>query len=219
MSNRKQNNNKNDDTLLTPENHATLLIDHQYLQLLTLRSHDPSKVAKNASILAKSAKVFNVPTLFTTAFAERQALIKEVQNVLPDQKPIDRTGLNSWDDKRVVDWVKKTGRKNLVIAGLWTEVCLNLAVQSALADGYRVYIVTDASGGENTESHSMAVHRMIQSGAIPITVLAYLSELQRDWANEKTAPTVTKLFEEHGSEFGTGLQWEWQLLGLKAGTR
>ena len=203
MSNRKQINNKKDDTLLTPENHATLLIDHQYLQLLTLGSHDPAKIAKNASLLAKSAKVFNVPTLFTTVFAERQALIKEVQNVIPDQKPIDRTSLNSWDDKRVVDWVKKTGRKNLVIAGLWTEVCLNLAVQSALADEYRVYIVTDASGGENTESHTMAVHRMIQSGAIPITVLAYLSELQRDWANEKTAPAVTKLFEEQGTEFGT----------------
>ena len=65
----------------------------------------------------------------------------------------------------------------------------------------------------------MVVPRMIQSEAIPITVLAYLSELQRDWANEKTAPAVTKLFENHGTEFGTGLQWEWQLLGLKEGTR
>jgi nicotinamidase-related amidase len=133
--------------------------------------------------------------------------------------PIDRTGLDSWDDERVVNWVKKTGHKRLVMAGLWTEVCLNLAVQSALEDGYEVYVVTDASGGENAETHAMAIQRMIQAGAVPITTLAYLSELQRDWAREKTAAAVTKLFEEHGSAFGTGLRWEWQLLALKEGTR
>ena len=207
------------DNLLTPENHALLLIDHQYLQLMSLTSHKPATVTNNATALAKAAKVFKVPTLLTTAFAERQALLKDIQAVFPEQKPIDRTGLNSWEDKRVVDWVKKTGRKKLVMAGLWTEVCLSLAVLSALGDGYEVYIIPDASGGGDAESHAMGVQRMVQAGATPLSVLAYLSELQRDWAREATVPAVLEIFEQHGGSFGSALRWEWDLLGLKEGSR
>jgi nicotinamidase-related amidase len=205
-------------SLLTPDDHALLLIDHQYLQLLALRSHTSETVVNNTTFLAKAAKLFKVPTLLTTAFAERQALFQEVQAVFPDQTPIDRTGLNSWDDPRVLDWVKKTGRKKLVMAGLWTEVCLSLPVIDALADGYEVYIVTDASGGGNTEGHERGVQRMVQAGAQPLTTIAYVSELQRDWARP-TADDVAKLFAEHGGGFGQGLRWEWQLLGLTEGTR
>ena len=205
-------------SLLTPDDHALLLIDHQYLQLLALRSHPNETVVNNTTFLAKAAKLFKVPTLLTTAFAERQALFQEVQDVFPEQEAIDRTGLNSWDDPRVIDWVKKTGKKKLVMAGLWTEVCLSMPVIDALADGYDVYIVTDASGGGNTESHERGVQRMVQAGAQPLTTIAYVSELQRDWARP-TADAVAKLFAEHGGGFGQGLRWEWQLLGLKEGTR
>jgi nicotinamidase-related amidase len=195
------------DPLLNPENHAVLLIDHQYLQLLTVRSHDGATVVNNVTALAKAAKLFNVPAL------------KEIQDVFPEQKPIDRTTLNSWEDQRVVDWVKGTGRKKLVIAGLWTEICLTFPVLSALAEGYEVYIVTDASGGATPEAHDMAVQRMIQAGAMPLTVIAYVSELQRDWGREATVPQVIDIFERHAGAFGQGLRWEWQLLALKEGTR
>ena len=205
--------------LLEPSNHALLLIDHQYLQLLTLRSHEAAQVISNATSVAKAAKIFKVPTLLTTAFAERQNLIKEIQDVFPEQTPIDRTTLNTWEDQRVVTWVKQTGRKKLVMAGLWTEVCLQMPVLSALADGYEVYFLTDASGGASREAHDMAFQRMIQAGAIPTTTWSHVSELQRDWAREDTAGEVTKLFEEHGGGFGQGLRWEWQLLGLQEGTR
>jgi nicotinamidase-related amidase len=205
-------------SLLTPDDHALLLIDHQYLQLLALRSHTSETVVNNATFLAKAAKLFKVPTLLTTAFAERQALFQEVQAVFPDQTPIDRTGLNSWDDPRVLDWVKKSGKKKLVMAGLWTEVCLSMPVIDALGDGYEVYIVTDASGGANTEGHERGVQRMVQAGAQPLTTIAYVSELQRDWGRP-TADEVAKLFAEHGGGFGQGLRWEWQLLGLTEGTR
>jgi nicotinamidase-related amidase len=208
-----------DDTLLTGDNHALLLIDHQYLQLLAVRSHSNDTVVRNTTLLAKSAKIFDVPTLLTTAFAERQALIQEVQAVFPDQKPIDRTGLNAWDDDRVRDWVSRTGKKKLVMAGLWTEVCLTMPVLSTLAEGYEVYIVTDASGGGSNEGHERAVQRMIQAGARPLTVASYLSELQRDWSREETAGAVASLFGELGGGFGQGLRWEWQLLALKEGTR
>jgi nicotinamidase-related amidase len=207
------------DTLITGDDHALLLIDHQYLQLLAVRSHSNDTVVRNTVMLAKAAKVFNVPTLFTTAFAERQALIEEIQAVHPDQTPIDRTGLNSWDDERVRDWIKATGKKKLVMAGLWTEVCLTMPVLSALAAGFEVYIVTDASGGGSPEGHERAVQRMIQAGARPLTVASYVSELQRDWGRVETAEAVAKLFAEFGGGFGQGLRWEWQLLGLKEGTR
>ena len=208
-----------DDTLITGDNHALLLIDHQYLQLLAVRSHSNDTVVRNTVMLAKGAKIFNVPTLFTTAFAERQALIEEIQAVHPDQTPIDRTGLNSWDDERVRDWIKATGKKKLVMAGLWTEVCLTMPVLSALAAGFEVYVVTDASGGGSAEGHERAVQRMIQAGARPLTVASYVSELQRDWGRLETAEAVAKLFAEFGGGFGQGLRWEWQLLGLKEGTR
>ncbi len=207
------------DTLLTPDNHAVLLIDHQYLQLLAVRSHPNETVVNNTTFLAKAAKLFKVPTLLTTAFAERQELFQELQAVFPDQVPIDRTGLNSWDDERVRDWVKKTGKKKLVMAGLWTEVCLSMPVLSTLAEGYEVYIVTDASGGGSVEGHERGVQRMVQAGARPLSVAAYVSELQRDWGREATAEAVAKLFAQHGGGFGQGLRWEWQLLGLKTGTR
>jgi nicotinamidase-related amidase len=205
--------------LLTPDNHALVLIDHQYPQLLSVTSHKHSTVSHNVTALAKAAKVFNVPTLLTTGVAEHQPLLKELQAVFPEQKPIDRTGLCSWDDQRVVDWVKQTGRKKLVMAGLWTEICLNLAVQGALGDGYQVYIVPDASGGADAESHALAVQRMVQAGAIPISTLAYPVELQRDWARTETVPAVLKIFEEHGHGFSRAIRWQQEMLGLKEGTR
>jgi len=208
-----------DDTLLTSDNHALLLIDHQYLQLLAVRSHANDTIVNNTVMLAKGAKIFGVPTLFTTAFAERQELIKEIQAVHPEQVQIDRTGLNSWDDERVRDWVKATGKKKLVMAGLWTEVCLTMPVLSAIAAGHEVYIVTDASGGGSVEGHERAVQRMMQAGARPLTVASYVSELQRDWGRTQTADAVANLFAELGGGFGQGLRWEWQLLGLKEGTR
>ena len=208
-----------DDTLLTPGNHALIMIDHQYLQLLSVRSHTVEEVVSNAVITARAAKIFEVPTLFTTAFAERQELIKEVQEIDPAQVPIDRTGLNSWDDQRVVDWVEATGKKKLVMAGLWTEVCLAMPVLSTLAGGYEVYIVTDASGGSSPEAHERAVQRMVQAGARPLTSLAYLSELQRDWKYESTATDVVNLAVEMGTASGQGLRWVWQLKGLTEGTR
>jgi nicotinamidase-related amidase len=208
-----------DDTLLTPNNHALVLIDHQYLQLLSVRSHTVQEVVSNTVIAAKGAKIFGVPTLFTTAFAERQELVKEIQAVDPDQVPIDRTGLNSWDDPRVVDWVKRNGKKKLVLAGLWTEVCLAMPVLSLLAEGYEVYIVTDASGGTSPEAHERAVQRMVQAGARPTTAQAYISELQRDWKHESTAQDLVNMVVEEGTTAGQGLRWVWQLTGHKEGTR
>jgi hypothetical protein len=133
-------------SLLQPDNHAVLLIDYQYLQLVTACSHNPQGVIGSAVLLAGAAKLFKVPTLVTTGLTERQGLVREVAAVFPEQKPINRTSLNSFEDGRVADCVKKTGKKKLVMGGLWTESCLLMASLSALHAGYEVYILSHGGG-------------------------------------------------------------------------
>ncbi|QRK08238.1 hydrolase [Archangium violaceum] len=201
------------DALLSPDNCALILIDHQPFQFAGLRSHDSQTVINNVVGLARGAKLFNVPTLLTTVVEERGGLLlKQLQDVFPEQKPINRTFINTWEDPRVIDWVKKTGRKKIVMAALWTEICLAMPAIHALGDGYEVYIVTDASGGVSLEAHEVAIQRMVQAGAVPITWTVFTSELQRDWARESTVPGLAKLLVDHMGNVGTSFTWEQQLL-------
>lgn len=205
--------------LLTPDNCALILIDHQPFQFAGLRSHDTQTIINNVVGLTKSAKTFGVPTLFTTVLEERGGLlIKQLQEVFPDQKPINRTFINTWQDERVVDWVKATGKKKIVMAALWTEICLAMPVIQALGEGYEVYIVTDASGGVSLEAHEMAVMRMVQAGAVPITWTVFGSELQRDWARTETVPALGEMLVDHMGNVGTSLTWELQLLATPVPT-
>jgi len=197
--------------LLTPENCALILIDHQPFQLAGLRSHD--SVINNVVALAKIAKLFEVPTLLTTVRTERNGyLIKKLQDVFPEQEPIDRTYINAWQDNRVTDWAKAKGRKKLVIAALWTEICLVFPALHAAGEGYEPYAVTDASGGTSLETHEVAILRMVQAGIIPITWLVFADELQRDWARAKTVVGLNQVFYDHAGNLGTNLAWEQQLL-------
>ena len=207
------------DALLQPEKSILVLIDHQPFQFTNLNSHEPTMIVNNVIGLAKTAKVFNVPTILTTVTEERGGyLIKGLQDVFPEQKPINRTFINTWEDKRVVDLVKKSGRKQLVLAALWTEICLAMPAIQALADGYDVFVVTDASGGVSAEAHDMAVRRMAAAGAVPITWRAVASEWQRDWAREKTAAGLAGVLAEHGGASGVAFAWELQLLASRAGS-
>lgn len=199
--------------LLTPENCVVLLIDHQPFQFANLHSHEPTMIVNNVVGLAKAAKVFNVPTILTTVLENRGGfLLKDLQDVFPEQTPIDRTFINTWEDKRVVDAVKATGRKKIIMAALWTEVCLAMPAIHALGEGYEVYIVTDASGGVSREAHDMAVQRMVQLGAVPMTWLAVAAELQRDWAREATVPALGETLYKHAGGTGIALAWELQLM-------
>jgi nicotinamidase-related amidase len=201
------------EALLTPDNCALILIDHQPFQVAGLRSHDPASMVNNVVGLAKAAKAFGVPTLLTTVLEARGGyLLKPLQDVFPDQKPIDRTFINAWEDPRVVAWVEQTGRKKLVMAALWTEICLAMPAIQALGEGYEVYIVTDASGGVSVEAHEMAIQRMVQAGAVPITWMVLGAELQRDWARTATVDAVAQMLVEHAGVVGTSFTWEQQLL-------
>jgi len=201
------------DALLTPENCALLLIDHQPFQLANVNSHDPTMVINNVTGLAKVAKVYGVPTILTSVVAERGGeIFKQVQAVFPDQKPIDRTFINSWQDSRVAAAVKKTGRKKLVIAALWSEMCLAMPAIHAMGEGYDVYLVTDASGGVSPEAHDMAIRRLVAAGAQPITWIGMYGELQRDWARTEKQGEVAQILFDHAGGSGAALAWEMQLL-------
>src|SRR6202521_876197 len=150
------------DALLTPDNCVLLLIDHQPSQLANVNSHEPTMVINNATALAKTAKAYGVPTILTTINTKRGGeIFKQVQSVFPDQKPIDRSFINSWEDRRVVEAVKSTGRKKLVIAALWSEMCLAQPAIHAMGDGYDVYAVTTPSVGVTPEAHDMAIRRLV----------------------------------------------------------
>jgi nicotinamidase-related amidase len=197
------------DALLTPENCAVLLIDHQPSQLANVNSHDPTLVINNVTALAKTAKAFGVPTILTTIASKRGGeIFKQIQAVFPDQQPIDRSFINSWEDGRIVEAVKKTGRKKLVIAALWSEMCLAQPAIHAMGDGYDVYAVTDASGGVTPEAHDMAIRRLVAAGAQPITWLAMAGELQRDWARTERLGAVAQILFDHAGASGAVLGWE-----------
>lgn len=207
------NDKKGLGALLTPDNCALLLIDHQAFQFTGLASHDPQTILNNTILVAKTAKLFKIPTLLTTVLEERGGyLVKGIQDVFPDQKPLDRTWINAWQDKKVSDWVKKTGKKKIIIAGLWTEMCVAMPALQALGEGYEVYVIADACGGNSKEAHELAMARMIQAGVVPITAGVLTGELQRDWARTETVPGLADILAVHGGNVGIAYAWEVQLL-------
>ncbi|MFC0316966.1 hydrolase [Olivibacter oleidegradans] len=201
------------DALLRPEDSILVLIDHQPFQFTNLNSHDPAVIINNVTGLSKAAKVFKVPTILTTVIEERGGLIiKQLQELFPDQKPINRTFINTWQDPAVTDIVAASGRKQLIIAGLWTEVCVAMPAIQAVAEGYDVFVVTDACGAVSKEAHDMAIRRMVQHGITPINWMAVASEWQRDWARTETAGQLASVMFENGGASGVALAWELQLL-------
>jgi len=144
-------------------------------------------------------------------------IFPELQAVFPEKKPVDRTTMNAWEDKRITNLIAKYGRKKIVIAALWTEVCGIGPALSAIDNGYEVYFVTDASGGVSTDAHNMAVERMIQAGATPVTWLQYLLELQRDWARQETYDAVLEIAKQHGGGYGLGVIYAKAMYNAKEG--
>ncbi|MGX1309578.1 nicotinamidase-related amidase [Amorphus suaedae] len=200
-------------SLLRPEDSVLVLIDHQPYQLANLNSHDPHMVVNNSTALAKAAKIFGVPTILTSVIADRGGRIfPQITDVFPGQEVIDRTFINTWEDRKVVEAVEATGRKQLIIAGLWTEVCVAMPAIQALGEGWDVTVVTDASGGTSLESHEVAIQRMIGAGANMMTWLAVAAEWQRDWARADHAGDLAELLVQHAGGSGIAFLWEQQLL-------
>jgi nicotinamidase-related amidase len=201
------------DSLLRPEDSVLVLIDHQPYQLTNVNSHEPQMVVNSAAALAKAAKAFAVPTILTSVIADRGGRIfPQITDVFPGQEVIDRTFINTWEDEKVVDAVKATGRKQLIIAGLWTEICVAMPTIQALGEGWDVTVVTDASGGTSVEAHEVAIQRMIMAGANMMTWLSVAAEWQRDWARTEHAAELSEVLVQHAAGSGIAFLWEQQLL-------
>lgn len=201
------------EALLRPEDSILVLIDHQPFQFANLNSHEPTMIINAVAGISKAAKIFNVPTILTTVIEERGGLIiKQIQEVFPEQKPINRTFINTWQDPAVTSVVAKSGRKQLIIAGLWTEVCVAMPAIQAAGEGYDVFVITDACGSVSKEAHDMAVRRMVQHSITPINWVAVTSEWQRDWARTETAGQLAGLMIAHAGGSGVAYAWEQQLL-------
>jgi len=196
-------------TLLSPTDHALILIDHQSQMAFNTKSIEVTSLRTNAGILAHAGKGFNVPTIISTISKDSFAgpLFDEIMEAFPDAEVTDRTTSNAWEDEAFIRRVNAVGKDRLVIAGLWTSVCCNGPVLSALDQGYEVYVVTDACGDCTSEAHERAVERMVQAGARPLTALTYLLELQRDWARLETYDLTTGIAMKFGGAFGVGIQY------------
>lgn len=201
------------DSLLRPEDSVLVLIDHQPYQMANLNSHDPHIVINNSAGLAKAAKAFNVPTILTSVIAAQGGnIFPQITDVFPGQEIIDRTFINTWEDPKVVDAVKATGRKQLIIAGLWTEICVAMPAIQAAGEGWDVTVVTDASGGVSVEAHEVAIQRMVAAGVNMMTWVAVASEWQRDWARTEHIADLIAVMQQHGGGSGIAFTWEQQLL-------
>ena len=200
--------------LLSPTNHALVMIDHESQMAFAVKSIDINVLRNNTGIVAGAGKIFKVPTIVTTV-AERSfsgPVFPEIQEFFPAGNYIDRTTMNTWEDAKAHKAITGTGKKKIVFSGLWTEVCIVGPVLSALQEGYEVYFISDASGGVSQEAHEMAVVRMVQAGAQPLTSIQYLLELQRDWAKQETYKPVTDLVKKYGGAYGIGILYAHDML-------
>jgi len=190
--------------LLTPNESVVALIDYQPQMFFGVGSHEREQVLNNAVALAKAARLFEVPVILTTVAARsfNGALLPEIQSVFPEQEPIDRTTMNSWEDKKFKAALTEFGRKKIVLAGLWTEVCICFPSLDAIAEGYEVHVPTDACGDLTAEAHERAVQRAIQVGAVPMTTLQVMFEWQRDWARSETYDGCMEILKQHRIQTG-----------------
>jgi nicotinamidase-related amidase len=201
--------------LLTPDNCQLIFIDHQPQMAFGVQSIDRQVLKNNVVALAKSAKVFDIPTTITTVETTSFSghTYPELLGIFPDHPLLERTSMNSWDDQKVRDALAKNGQKKIVVSGLWTEVCNNTFAFSAMAEGgYEIYMVADASGGTSKEAHDYSMQRMIQAGVVPVTWQQVLLEWQRDWARKDTYDATLEVVKEHSGAYGMGVDYAFTMV-------
>ncbi len=196
--------------LLTPENCQLIIIDHQPQMAFGVQSIDRQTLKNNVVALAKAAKAFRIPTTITTVETEAFSghTYPELLAVFPDNPILERTSMNSWDDQNVRDALAAAGRRKILVAGLWTEVCNLMFALSAIKEGaYEIYMVADASGATSVEAQKQAMDRMVQAGVVPVTWQQVLLEWQRDWARRDTYDATIAIVKEHSGAYGMGVDY------------
>ncbi len=200
--------------LLTPDNCVVALIDHQPQMMFGVAGVDRQSIINNTVALAKAARVFDVPVVLSTVETKSFSgnLWPQIRAVFPEQPAIERSSMNAWDDKDFVAAIKATGRKKLVLAGLWTEVCVAFPSVQAIHDGYEVYVVEDCCGDVSQLAHDNAMKRVIQAGAKPVTSLQVMLEFQRDWAEKDTYDAVMDIVKTHYGAYGVGVEYVYTMV-------
>ena len=200
--------------LLTPANCAVAFIDLQPQMLFGVSNFDRQQVINHNVALAKTARVFDVPAILTTVETKSFSgpMWPQVQAVFPRQTPIERSTMNSWDDANFRAAVEKTGRKKILLAGLWTETCIALPTVQMIHDKYDVYVVEDCCGDVSVLNHENSMKRMIQAGAKPVSALSVLLELQRDWAHKGTYDAVLDIAKTHFGAYGAGIEYAYTMV-------
>jgi nicotinamidase-related amidase len=198
-----------DKGLLTPDNCAVIFIDHQPQMFFGVANMDRQHLLNNVLVLAKAAKIFHLPTILTAVESKGFSgnITPKLLDLFPDQTPIERSSMNSWDCQELVAAVKETGRKNFLIAALWSEACLAFPALQMLEEGYGIYAVEDASGGTSKVGHDAAIRRIEQAGAVSVTALQVLLELQRDWGRKEHYDEVMAVVKEHCGAYGQGVEY------------
>jgi nicotinamidase-related amidase len=205
--------------LLTPMDHTLVLIDHQSQMAFATKSIDAIMLRNNAALISKAAALFKVSTILTTV-AEKTfsgPIFAEIKSVFPDAPVIDRSTMNCWEDQNVTNAVNRIGKTRIVLAGLWTSVCIVGPALSALDQGFEVCVIADACGDISDEAHACAMDRMVQAGAVPMTSLQYLLELQRDWARKDTYNGVAEIAVANGGAYGLGMIYAGTMFGSHEG--
>jgi nicotinamidase-related amidase len=193
--------------LLTPTDHTLIMIDFQSQMSFATHSIDAVTLRNNAALVSHAAAGFGVSTILTTV-AEKSfsgPMFSEITDAFPEQRLLDRTSMNTWEDAAVVRQVSAIGKDRLVFAGLWTSVCIVGPTLSALDQGYEVYVIADACGDVSVEAHERAMDRMVQAGVQPMTSLQYMLELQRDWSRTETYDLTTGIAKKFGGAYGLGI--------------
>ena len=201
--------------VLTPQNSQLIFIDHQPQMAFGVQSIDRQVLKNNVVGLAKAARAFNIPTIITTVETESFSghTYPELLDVFPGKEILERSSMNSWDDQKVRDALASNGRKKVIVAGLWTEVCNTTFALCAMLEGeYEIYMVADASGGTSKDAHDFAMLRMVQAGAVPVTRQQVLLEWQRDWAHRDTYNDVMAIVREHSGAYGMGVDYAYTMV-------
>src|SRR6478672_2963217 len=200
--------------LLTPENCVLTIIDLQPQMLFGVSNFDRQSIINNNVALSKAARVFDVPVVLSTVETKSFSgnMWPQIQAIFPGQAPIERTSMNSWDDDNYVAAIRNTGRKKIVLSGLWTETCVALPTIQAIHDGYEIYVVEDCCGDVSQLAHDNAMKRVIQAGAKPVTALSVMLEWQRDWAQKDSYDAVMDIVKTHFGAYGIGVEYVYTMV-------
>jgi nicotinamidase-related amidase len=205
--------------LLTPKDHTLILIDFQSQMAFATKSIDAITLRNNAALLARAAIGFGVSTILTTVEAKSFSgpMFTEISDAFPEQPTLDRTSMNTWEDAAVIAKVNEIGKSRIVLAGLWTGVCIVGPTLSAISQGFDVYVIADACGDVSEEAHERAMQRCIQAGAHPMTSIQYMLELQRDWARTDTYEMTTGIAKKWAGSYGLGITYAKTMFNSQGG--